>query len=142
MGQMHHWGHRLGRLLIENRMTQSGLARLVWNEERPDARGYTHVVGKDRISAFVNRGVVPDDWVLTAIAEVFKTPPGALCPEAFALSPKTPAPVMRIEAVPGSEQVLMKINQILDAVIAAEIFQIISRANADAPRQENGDPAV
>jgi len=47
-----------------------------------------------------------------------------------------------LQIVNWHEQVLMKINQILDAVIAAEIFQIISRANADAPRQENGDPAV
>jgi hypothetical protein len=138
MGQMHHWGHRLGRLLIENRMTQSDLARLIWNEERPDARGYTHVVGKDRVSAYINRGVVPDDWVLNAIAKVFKTTAKALCPEAFAIGPKTPASVMRIETIPGSEQVLMKVNQVLDAVIAAEIFQIISKAGENVAGRENG----
>jgi hypothetical protein len=122
-------------------MTQSNLARLVWKTERPDARGYTHVVGKDRVCAFINHGVVPDDWVLEAIAKVFKTTPKSLCPEAFAVDEKldaktTDVPLMRIEAVPGSERVLIKINQILDAVIAAEIFQILSKAGMDPPLRE------
>lgn len=122
-----HWGHRLSRLLIENKMTQSDLARVVWNEERADARGYTHVVGKDRISAYVNRGVVPEMWIIEEIAKKFKMKPEELCPEAFTSKPAAAtAPIMRIEAIPGNDHVLLKVNQIVEPVVAAEIFQILS----------------
>lgn len=128
MTQVQHWGHKLGRLLIENKMTQSDLARKIWNEERADSRGYTHVVGKDRVSAYVNRGVVPEMWIVEDIAKLFKTEPEKLCPEAFTGRPaNNAAPLMRIEAIPGNDYVLLKVNQIVAPTVAAEIFSILSR---------------
>lgn len=125
MPQIQHWGHRLSRLLIENKMTQSDLARKVWNEERADARGYTHVVGKDRVSAYVNRGVVPEMWIIEKIAKIFDTEPEKLCPEAFTEKPTRQ--VMRFDAFVGSEEGLLTVNRIVSREVAMKVLQILSR---------------
>jgi transcriptional regulator with XRE-family HTH domain len=62
-------------------MSQSDLARAVWNEERPDKNGHAQTVGKDRISAYVNGKVMPTAETLEKIARALDTTPEALLGE-------------------------------------------------------------
>lgn len=59
-------------------ISQSDLARAVYGEERTDKNGYSQPVGKDRISAYVNSKVLPNDETLAKIAEALNTTPEAL----------------------------------------------------------------
>jgi transcriptional regulator with XRE-family HTH domain len=68
----------LRKRLQELEMSQSDLARAIWNETVIDKNGYPHPRNKDRVSAWVNRRGLPDDNNLFAIAAALETTPEAL----------------------------------------------------------------
>lgn len=49
-----NFGARLERMLIDRGMTQTDLARKMWNETYVDKRGYEVVKGKDCISGYIS----------------------------------------------------------------------------------------
>jgi hypothetical protein len=135
-----HWGHRLNRLLIDARMSQSQLARLVWGETTTDSRGYDRVVGKDRISVFINHGRVPRTWVIEKIAKIFKVDPEDLCPEAFDKATPAQIPALRIETLDGREdRVLLRVNRVVPGEIAAKIYALIMSADKENAFHSRGD---
>lgn len=125
------FGDRLRRILIERNMSQSDLARLVFNETRTDNRGYDVVVGKDRISAYVNNRQTPEPKTLKLIAEALKMDPAELAPELVsALNRNSAGPTILIEALSGhTDKVRLQIHQLVPRRIAARIMEILSEAD-------------
>lgn len=68
----------LRQRMLEKRMSQSDLARAVWQETRVDSRGYEQPMGKDRISAYYNGRVMPTSINLNKIAVALDTTPEQL----------------------------------------------------------------
>lgn len=68
----------LRQRMLEKRMSQSDLARAVWQENRTDSRGYEQPMGKDRISAYYNGRVMPTSANLAKIAVALDTTPEQL----------------------------------------------------------------
>lgn len=77
-GMGSNFGARLDRILLDRDMTQTDLARLVWNETYVDKRGYEVVKGKDRISSYINGKQQPSSLVYNKILEVLKLTPEEL----------------------------------------------------------------
>ena len=67
--------------MLAKGMSQSDLARAVWQETRKDKNGYQQPVGKDRINAYVNGKVFPRDDTLAKIASALDTTPEQLLGE-------------------------------------------------------------
>lgn len=63
----------LRQRMLEKRVSQSDLARAVWQENRTDSRGYEQPMGKDRISAYYNGKVMPTSVNLHKIAVALDT---------------------------------------------------------------------
>jgi transcriptional regulator with XRE-family HTH domain len=67
--------------MLTKGMSQSDVARAVWQETRQDKNGFTQPVGKDRISAYVNGKVLPTEETLKRIADALDTTPEKLLGE-------------------------------------------------------------
>lgn len=119
------FGDRLRRILIERNMSQSDLARLVFNEIRTDNRGYDVVVGKDRISAYINNRAKPEPKTLRQIATALKMTPEELAPELVSASNKnSTGPTVLIEALSGhTDKVRLQIHQLVPRRIAGVLLQ-------------------
>jgi transcriptional regulator with XRE-family HTH domain len=122
------FGDRLRRILIERNMSQSDLARLVFNETRIDNRGYEVVVGKDRISAYINNRAKPEPKTLRLIANALKMTPEELAPEVVSESGKNAdGPTMLVEALSGhTDKVRLQIHQLIPLHKAVKIMSIIN----------------
>lgn len=131
--RMENFGDRLHRILLEKEMTQSDLARKVWNETRTDARGYEVVVGKDSISRYIHNRATPDPLTLKKIAEALKMAPEDLAPELVAGSKGTTSqPEVRIESLAGhSGKVLLQIRRAVPLDTAVKIASILSESDKD-----------
>lgn len=66
------FGARLERILIDRNMTQTDLAKLVWDEKYTDKRGYEIVKGKDAISSYVTGRRQPSPLVYTKILKALR----------------------------------------------------------------------
>lgn len=66
------FGARLERILIDRNMTQTDLARLVWNETYADKRGYEVVKGKDAISSYITGRRQPSPLVYNKILNALR----------------------------------------------------------------------
>ncbi len=121
------FGDRLRRILIERNMSQSDLARLVFNETRTDNRGYDVVVGKDRISAYINNRAKPEPKTLRLIATALKMDPAELAPELVSSANKnSQGPTVLIEALSGhTDKVRLQIHQLVPRRIAAKILAML-----------------
>lgn len=121
------FGDRLRRILIERNMSQSDLARLVFNEIRTDNRGYDVVVGKDRISEYVRNKQTPTPRILRQIATALKMTPEELAPELVSAGNKNSAgPTVLIEALSGhTDKVRLQIHQLVPRRIAAKILALL-----------------
>lgn len=121
------FGDRLRRILIERNMSQSDLARLVFNEIRTDARGYDIVVGKDRISAYINNRAKPEPKTLRLIANALKVSPEELAPELVSANNKnSTGPTVLIEALSGhTDKVRLQIHQLVPRRVAAKILALL-----------------
>ncbi len=71
----------LKKRMREKGLSQSDLARAIWNEVRVDSRGYEQPVNKDRISQWVNGRVLPNLENLQRLADALETMPEALLPD-------------------------------------------------------------
>lgn len=121
------FGDRLRRILIERNMSQSDLARLVFNEIRTDNRGYDVVIGKDAISEYVRNKRLPTPKVLRQIANALKMSPEELAPEVVSASNKNSAgPTVLIEALSGhTDKVRLQIHQLVPRRVAAKILALL-----------------
>jgi transcriptional regulator with XRE-family HTH domain len=71
----------LRQAMLTKGMSQSDVARAVWQDERTDKKGFVQPVGKDRISAYVNGKVLPTEETLGRIARALDTTPEKLLGE-------------------------------------------------------------
>lgn len=140
---MESFGDRLRRILLERRMSQSDLARLVWNETRTDNRGYDVVVGKDRISAYVNNHAAPEPRTLQMIAAALKMSVEELAPELVsAHNANATPPAIKIEALAGhTDKVLLQVRRLVPLSYAVRIAEILSELEHDnSVRNLSGRP--
>jgi transcriptional regulator with XRE-family HTH domain len=103
----------LRRRMGEKKINQSELARVIWQENRTDKRGYEQPMGKDRVSAYVNGRVMPTTMNLQKLAEALDT-----TPEALLADPYENASVTTIDNSPQPDMVLFKAN---GALITIEV---------------------
>lgn len=101
------FGARLERILIDRNMTQTDLARLVFDQDEPstDSRGYEIVRGKDRISSYVNGRQLPSRINYKKILQVLLLTEGEL-------------PLCRRQLRQAKEQRSQRLNQHLLEEIA------------------------
>jgi transcriptional regulator with XRE-family HTH domain len=120
------FGDRLRRILIERNMSQSDLARLVFNETRTDNRGYDVVVGKDRISAYINNRAKPEPKTLKQIANALKMTPEELAPEVVSEASKNSTPTILVEALSGrTDKVRLQIHKLVPLQTAVKIMAML-----------------
>jgi transcriptional regulator with XRE-family HTH domain len=126
MGKLESFGDRLRRILIERNMSQSDLARLVFNETRTDNRGYATVVGKDRISAYINNRAKPEPKTLRLIANALKMTPEELAPEVVSEASKNSTPTILVEALSGrTDKVRLQIHKLVPLQTAVKIMAML-----------------
>lgn len=107
-------------------MSQSDLARLVFNETRTDNRGYDVVVGKDRISAYINNRAKPEPKTLKQIANALKMTPEELAPEVVSEASKNSTPTILVEALSGrTDKVRLQIHKLVPLQTAVKIMAML-----------------
>ncbi len=127
MSKLESFGDRLYRILLDRNMSQTDLARLVFNESRYDKRGYEVVVGKDAISQYINGKATPTPKRLKRIADALKVPVDELAPELLASTRPGAASAIKIEAIAGHiDKVLLQIRRIVPLETAVRIAGVLS----------------
>ena len=122
---------RLYHALLERGMTQSDLAKKVWNEYRVDTRGYETVVGKDRVSSWIRGRSMPEPHNLIRIAKALNMTPEDLAPNLTASAIEQEAPEIQITVIHNHpNKVLVKLNKIVPFDIATKIMNLVNEANS------------
>lgn len=93
------FGDRLGRIIIDQQMTQSELARRIWGETGVDNRGYEFPIGKDRISSYISGRQLPSPRNYRRLLEVLNLTPEELPVPNKAARPRIATPNVKIEAL-------------------------------------------
>lgn len=121
------FARRLHYALLDRDMSQSDLARKVWGQTRTDARGYETVVGKDRISSYINGKQMPEPKTLKKIADALKMKPEDLAPDLAASAIERGSPEVEMKLMGGhTDKALLRVNKLLPLSLAAEIIKMIS----------------
>lgn len=127
--EMDEFSKRLHYALLKAGMSQSDLARKVWNETRTDGRGFSQVVGRDRISAYINKKAMPSPITLQKIAEALNLEVHDLAPNLTAAAVEKENPALEMKMIAGhSDKVLLRINQLVPLATAAKIVAMIEEA--------------
>jgi hypothetical protein len=122
---------RLYHALLDRGMTQSDLARKVWNETRIDNRGFDTVVGKDRVSSWVRGRSMPEPHNLIKIAKALNMAVEDLAPNLTASAIEQEAPEIQITIIHNHpNKVLVKLNKIVPFDIATKIMNLVNEANS------------
>lgn len=125
--EVEEFARRLNMALRERRMSQSDLARKVWNRMTVDNRGYQVVWGRDKISAYVNGKIMPEPQTLTDIADALGVPEEELAPNLTADAIEREHPEVLLQFAQGhSDKALLRIRKILPLEIATEIVKLIN----------------
>lgn len=123
----------LHRELLARGWSQSDLAKKIWNEERTDSRGYTSVVGRDRVSSWVRGRVLPDPKSLKRIADALDMSAEDLAPNLTAAAVSKQEPTLGITAVAGRhDQVLLQVRMLVPLKVAVDVAGILQRAEEEA----------
>jgi transcriptional regulator with XRE-family HTH domain len=121
---------RLYHALLERGMTQSDLARKIWNETRVDNRGYDQTVGKDRVSSWIRGRSMPEPHNLIKIAKALNMSPEDLAPNLTASAIEQETPEIQITVIHNHpNKVLVKLNKILPFDVATKIMNLVNEAN-------------
>jgi transcriptional regulator with XRE-family HTH domain len=124
------FGKRLYQALIDADMSQSDLAREVFNETKEDPRtGYEIVVGRDRISQYVKGRQFPEPRTFKKICEVLGKKPEELAPKMVGSTIERENPSFEIRMVGDRiDAVLLRINKIVPLSLATKIGEMIDAA--------------
>jgi hypothetical protein len=124
------FGKRLYQALIDADMSQSDLARAVFNETKEDPRtGYEIVVGRDRISQYVKGRQFPEPRAFKKICDVLKKRPEELAPKMVGSTIERESPSFEIRMVGDRiDAVLLRINKIVPLALATKIGEMIDAA--------------
>jgi transcriptional regulator with XRE-family HTH domain len=124
--RMAEFSKRLHYALLRAQMSQSDLARLVWNETRTDSKGFEQVVGRDRISAYVNKKALPSPITLKKIADALDMDVHELAPNLTAAAVEKDDPSLEMKMIEGHpDKVLLRVNQLVPLSVAAKIIAMI-----------------
>lgn len=123
---------RLWNILTEKNMSQTELAKRVWNDKRVDARGYESWAGRDLISSYIRGKTQPSPQVLARIAKALNTTPEDLAPALAAKVVEKELPAMQITMIAGhADKCLLKVNKLVGLQTALKIGQLIEADEAD-----------
>ncbi len=124
--RMEEFAKRLHYALLKRGISQSDLARLVWNETRTDSKGFEQVVGRDRISAYINKKAMPSPATLQKIADALEMNVHELAPNLTAAAVEKDSPALEMKMIEGHpDKVLLRINQLVPLSVAAKIIAMI-----------------
>lgn len=112
------FGLTLSKILAQRGMKQSDLAWSMWGESKVDARGYTTIVGRDRVSSWCNGRSYPDPHNRELIAKTLGIAVGSLFPSA--------APDSGSFTFKGNGACHVKIDQMLPADKARRIMLVMT----------------
>jgi transcriptional regulator with XRE-family HTH domain len=119
---------KLKELMAEKGMSQSDLARAVWGTFK-DNRGFEVARNRDRISQYVTGKSVPEPGNLVKLAKVLGVEPKDLAPDVTkdAIKGETQT-ALTMKAIQGHpDQVLLKLELVMDIKTAASIIEIVSK---------------
>lgn len=127
--RMAEFSRRLHYALLKKGMSQSDLARKIWNATRTGSDGFAQVVGRDRISSYINRKSMPSPATLQKIADALGMPVAELAPNLTASAVEKESPSLELKMVEGhTDKVLLRINQLVPLSVAAKIVGLIEEA--------------
>lgn len=121
------FGNRLYQALIEADMSQSDLAREVFNETRTDPKtGYELVVGRDRISQYVRGKQFPEPRVFKRICAVLGKKQEELAPKMVGTTIQRENPSIEMTVVGDRHDLaLLRINKVMPLRTATKIIDMI-----------------
>ena len=124
------FGKRLYQALLDADMSQSDLAREVFNETKEDPRtGYEIVIGRDRISQYVKGRQFPEPRTFKKICEVLGKRAEELAPAMVGSTIERENPSFEIKMVGDRiDAVLLRINKIVPLALATKIGEMIDAA--------------
>ena len=124
------FGKRLYQALLDADMSQSDLAREVFNETRIDpTTQYEVVVGRDRISQYVKGRQFPEPRTFKKICEVLGKKPEELAPTMVGSTIERESPSFEIKMIGDRiDAVLLRINKIVPLALATKIGEMIDAA--------------
>lgn len=122
------FGKRLYQALLDADMSQSDLAREVFNETKTDpTTGYQVVVGRDRISQYCHGRQFPEPRTFNRICEVLKKKPEELAPTMVGSTIEKESPSFETRMVGDrTDAVLLRVNKIVPLKIAMKIGAILA----------------
>lgn len=127
---------RLHSELQSRNWSQSDLARRVWGEVRKDGRGFDQIVGRDRISAYINKGVQPEPRTLQKIAEVLGVPVADLAPDITLRTVAKEEPALEIRMIAGhADKVLLRVSRLVPLAVAAKVALLLEEVEKEAAKK-------
>jgi transcriptional regulator with XRE-family HTH domain len=127
---MEQFARNLHAVMRRQRITNSGLARLIWGSSR-DTRGYDVAANRNRIGDYLAARSMPRPETLRQIAEALGTTPEALAPEAEAVAVnRTPPEVMLVQAPGRPDKAHLKVDKVVSMDVALRILALLAPPSA------------
>ncbi len=124
--EMENFARRLHEALVQNRMSQSDLARKVWGSTT-DKRGYDVARNRDRISVYLRGESLPDASNMQAIADALGMTVAELAPDVTAAAVERENPEVAMTAIAGhTDKVYLRVNKLVPLALAAKIVTLLA----------------
>lgn len=125
--ELEEFAHRLHTELLKRGWSQSDFARRVWEGQTRRVGKYDVVVGRDRISAYINAKAKPEPKTLKMMADALGLTPEELAPSITASVVEKEAPSLEIKMLAEHpDKCLVKVNRLLSLDTAMAIGKLIS----------------
>jgi len=130
------FSRKLRRIMREQQMSQSDLARALWGATQTPA-GTPAARHRDRISKYCAGRTVPDPTTLLKLAKALHCRPEDLAPSIVVAEHEQEHPEMRMTLIAGRrDHVHVTLNTVLPLADFLQIAAIVERAKTRAPTEQ------
>lgn len=120
------FAQKLREALERAGLTPSDLARRIWGDAPPTAKGYVSAKNRDRISKYLAGKVIPDAATLKLLAEALRVPEESLAPQVVGTKLEREHPELRLTVISGHrDRVHLTINSAMPLSKALRMIALL-----------------
>jgi transcriptional regulator with XRE-family HTH domain len=121
------FSQKLREALDRAGLTPSDLARRIWGDAAPTAKGYVSARNRDRISKYLAGKVIPDAATLKLLAKALRVPEESLAPQVVGNRLEREHPELRLTVIAGHrDRVHLTINSAMSLSKALGVIALIN----------------
>ena len=138
------FAQKLREAMDQAGLAPSDLARRIWGDAAPTAKGYVSARNRDRISKYLAGKVIPDAATLKLLAEALRVPEESLAPQVVGTRLEREHPELRLTVIAGHrDRVHLTINSAMSLSKAMRMIALLEESEeGEATKFELRERAV